>query len=256
MNCEIRIMGIKGSHSCREIIEGTSIKRYFGNKNADALINYGLCGQKLRNYYKKYPSAREIPMINKFVGNSKYRVVCAAKDSGILVPHSRLELPASTDKSLWIEKRFNSQSGYGICKARGKRRIAGKYYQKFVKDRRSELRVHSFKWIDPDKWKVQRRHGKSGEIAWNFRNGGYFSSIYDPMRHKDCREAIDITKNVLSMLRMSFGAADFIIDENGKVYFIEINSCPGFQELSKNIYTNAFEILKGLSTKQVLKYCT
>ena len=63
-----------------------------------------------------------------------------------------------------------------------------------------------------------------------------------------------ITKEVLETLNMSFGAADFIVSGDGELYFIEINSCPGFQELSKNIYLNAFEELKKCSLKDILKF--
>ncbi len=254
MSCNIRIIGIKGSQSCKAIVDGTSLRRYAGNKHrTDALINYGLTGQKLRNFYSRLPSARDIPMINRSVGHSKLKAVNMVKRHGILVPDSRLELNRSDKLSNWIEKRFNSQSGYGICKARGRRKLAKKYYQRFVKDRKYELRVHGFQWIDPKRWRVQKRYGKQGEIAWNFRNGGHFSTVHNTDQ-PTFRKAIKMTGEALGILGMGFGAADFIVDRNGDIYFIEVNSCPGFQELSKGIYIDAFEKLKSMSLKQVLKY--
>jgi D-alanine-D-alanine ligase-like ATP-grasp enzyme len=56
------------------------------------------------------------------------------------------------------------------------------------------------------------------------------------------------------MLGMSFGAIDFIVDKNYELYFIEINSAPGFTELSKKIYVEAFDKLKSLNRKQILKF--
>jgi D-alanine-D-alanine ligase-like ATP-grasp enzyme len=45
---------------------------------------------------------------------------------------------------------------------------------------------------------------------------------------------------------MSFGAVDFIIDKKDNIYFIEINSCPGFTTLSNGIYINAVNKLMKL----------
>lgn len=254
MSCRIRIIGRRGSQSCKAIVEGTSLKRYIGKRYpTDALINYGLCGQKLQNFYSKFPSARSIPTINRNVGASKLNALNRAKQHDILVPDNRLELRGSDKLSDWIEKRFNSQGGYGICKARGRRKLAKKYYQRFIKNRRYELRVHAFKWLDDKKWKVQKRFGKEGEIAWNFSHGGYFSTVYDTSTPV-FRRAIEISNKVLDVLGMGFGAVDFIVDRNNDVYFIEINSCPGFQELSKGIYVEAFEKLNSLSLKEVLRY--
>jgi D-alanine-D-alanine ligase-like ATP-grasp enzyme len=50
---------------------------------------------------------------------------------------------------------------------------------------------------------------------------------------------------------MSFGAVDFIVDENHEIYFIEINSAPGFTELSEHIYVDAFDRLKKLKKKEI-----
>jgi glutathione synthase/RimK-type ligase-like ATP-grasp enzyme len=247
-------MGRKGSKSCKAIVESTGLKRYVGRKyHTDALVNYGLCGQKLQNFYSRFPSARRIPTINKAVGTSKLNALNRVKRHDILVPDSRLELRRTDKLGDWIEKRFSSQGGYGICKARGRRKLARKYYQRFVKDRKYELRVHAFKWIDSKKWKVQKRYGKEGEIAWNFSHGGHFTTVYDNTAPV-FRKAIQISDEVLDILGMGFGAVDFIVDKDNNIYFIEINSCPGFQELSKGIYVEAFEKLNSMSLKEVLKY--
>lgn len=249
----LRLMGKKGSNSCKDIREDAGVKRYIGKKyRTDVLVNYGLNGRSLASFYKKYPSAQKVPTINKQIGNSKYRVISMAKKAGIKVPDSRVSLKKLDKKEDWIEKRFNSQSGWGIRKARGKGEIPGKYYQKYIEDRTFEIRVHAFKWTK--EWRVQKRYGKEGEIAWNHRNGGHFVSVHDPMRYRVYREAMDITDKVLDLLGMSFGAADFLVDKNNNVWFIEINSAPGFKELSKSIYVNAFKKLKDMSLKQVLKY--
>lgn len=252
MSCEVRIIGRKGSQSFREIVEGTSLKRYAGNKyRTDVLVNYGLSGERLGTFYRRFPSAKKIPTINRIVGYSKYRALQLVKQEGILVPDSRLELLKRHRLDGWIEKRFNSQGGAGICRARSRHRLVNKYYQRYIRDRKYELRVHGFRWINQKEWRVQKRFGKEGEIAWNYKNGGYFSSVYNPTRYETFMSAIEITSDVLVILGMGFGAADFIVTTDGELYFIEINSCPGFQELSKNIYLDAFESLRKMSPKKI-----
>jgi len=252
MSCNVRIFGVKGSSAIKGILEGTDIKRYVGG-HTDVLINYGASGMRLQNFYAKFPPARHIPTINPHVGHSKLRVIRLARDSELLVPDSKLTLGKPDNIGDWIEKRIYSQGGYGIRKARNKLPIDGKYYQKFIKNRDYELRVHAFLWMNMKQWHVQKRFGSKEEIAWNYANGGYFESVYNT-QFSPYQTAINETKTVLRMLGMAFGASDFIVDTKGNVYFIEINSCPGFQELSKGIYVDAFDSLKAMSLKEVLKF--
>lgn len=252
----LKIIGKKGSKACKTIREDADIRGYLGRTKAkpDALINYGLARPQLDSFYRRYPSAKGIPMVNKSVGYSKYNVVKRADDRKILVPGSKLSLNKSDKSDQWIEKRTNSIGGKGICLARGKRSIPGKYYQEFVKNRRYELRIHAFKWIPQEEWRIQKRLGKDDEIAWNYKNGGHFVTVKSPRSYKTFTEAAKISDQVLDMLGMSFGAVDFLVDRDYNLYFIEVNSAPGFTELSKPIYVDAFSKLKALSAKQMLKY--
>ena len=146
--------------------------------------------------------------------------------------------------------------GKGICWARRKGQIPGKYYQQFIKNRIYEIRVHSFKWLPQDKWSIQKRYGSDDEIAWNYSNGGHFSTVHNPRSYDIFRKATEVSDKILTMLGMSFGATDFIVDSKYELYFIEINSAPGFTELSKRIYVDSFDSLKNLNLKQVVKFTT
>ena len=65
---EVRLIR-KGSKACKEIHKNTPIKWYIGKKYpTDFIINYGSAGRKLESFYKKFPSARKIPIINKKIG--------------------------------------------------------------------------------------------------------------------------------------------------------------------------------------------
>ena len=220
----------------------------------DILINYGLNKDRLATFFKMYPSARKTPILNRYVGYSKFKVVQRAASQDVTAPETKLSLSIKDKKANWIEKRVNSIGGKGICWARKKGQIQGKYYQQFIKNRIYEIRVHAFKWLPQDKWSVQKRYGSDNEIAWNYSNGGHFATVRNPQSYNVFREAAEVSNKILTMLGMNFGAVDFIVDNGYKLYFIEINSAPGFTELSKKIYVNAFDSLKNLSRKQALEF--
>lgn len=254
----IKMIGKPGSKACKEIRTGCGIYRYTGKKKGqklpDALVNYGLAGGAIEKLFKKYPSARKLPIVNRKVGYSKLTAVRKAEDHGIWVPESKVSLGKSDKVKDFIEKRYNSIGGKGIRAASKKARMASKYYQRFIRNRRYEIRVHAFKWLSQDSWAVQKRYGAEGEIAWNFSNGGHFVTVQNPGSYKTFVEAREISDKVLDILGMSFGAVDFLVDTDYNVYFIEINSAPGFSELSKPIYLHAFGKLKEASAAEVRNY--
>ena len=252
----IRLVGKAGSKACKEIRSGANILGYFKRPSVlpDAIVNYGLAGDRLDSFYRKFPSARKIPMVNKTIGYSKLNVCNRVKRIDIRVPESKLTLSSADNTADWIEKRINSIGGIGICKARGKKSISGKYYQEFIGKRVYELRVHAFLWIPEVEWRVQKRLGSAEEIAWNYKNGGHFVTVHNPRSYKTFIKAEEVSKKVLELLGMSFGAVDFLVDNNYEVYFIEVNSAPGFSELSKPIYVDAFSKLKTANKKDLLKF--
>ena len=252
MKKSIRIIGKRGSRARIAITKTTGIPLYKKKDGVLAIINYGLAGKALDRFFRKCPSAKSMPILNRYIGKSKYEVVNDADRKDILVPESRLSLTSKPKLGDWIEKKHHSIGGIGIIKARGRNRREAKYYQRFIKDRRYELRIHAFKWIDPSEWRVQKRLGKSSEIAWNYKNGGTFQTVRNT-KYNIFKEAIKMSEAILDLRKMAFGAVDFIVDKDGKVYFIEINSAPGFTELSQPIYVDAFKALTKVSNKEILR---
>jgi len=249
----LKLIGKKGSKAAKEIRKGTGILIYKGKKKTpiDAVINYGLAGAKFDAYVKNWPSVTSLPIINRHIGHSKLSVCGRAAKAELPVPESKLTLAGSDTTDEWIEKRTNSIGGIGIKKATKKGSIAGKYYQKYIDNRRYELRVHAFAWIPKEEWHVQKRVGDPKEIAWNYKNGGHFITVKNPNASRTFTEAMGISEKVLELLNMSFGAVDFLVTSDYKVYFIEINSAPGFSELSKPIYVDAFTRLKSIEKKDL-----
>lgn len=249
---KISLLGKRGSEACKSIVANTKLNFFSGGK-VDALVNYGIHGSNYSRLVRKYPIIERVPVINRLVGVSKYSVIKVAEKNGILSPESTLEIPISKSVSGWIEKRVNSSRGYGIRKATGRARIQGKYYQKMVQNRRYELRVHTFLWIPTSRWTIFKRFGPPDQIAWNFHQGGHFQTIHDHSG-KVCRYAKDASHRILSLLNMSFGAVDFIVDDEYRVYFLEVNSCPGFTSLSERVYYEAMNELTLFTPKELRKY--
>lgn len=251
---DVLIVGKKGSKSKLEIVRNTDLRLLKTGHKADVIVNYGLPGQKLRAYLGRHPTFRNTPIINRYVGVSKYKAVQDAKATGILVPESRVTLPKKAKLSDWIEKRHHSSQGDGICVARRRSKTTGKYYQLMISDRKFELRVHTFLWLPQDEWKLHKRLGPDDQIAWNFHQGGYFQTVRYPNKYPVFLEAKEISKKILEMRRMAFGAVDLIVDNNMKVYFIEVNASPGFTELSQGIYIDAMNKLASMSPQQAKKF--
>lgn len=238
------IIGKNASTAYKTISKKTGIPILKRNcKKVNIIINYGVTGQALHTLLKTYPS---IPMINKHIGKSKFLAVKDAQENNILTPETKLSLSKTDKLDDWIEKLIHSYGGKGIKIAKKRKRILGKYYQKIVTDRLYELRVHAFKWLPMNEWVVQKRLGPANQIAWNFHQGGHFSTIYDAYSFSTFKKAITISERILDIRKMSFGAVDFIVSQDLKIYFIEINSAPGFSGLSAPIYTHAFNVLKNI----------
>lgn len=241
------IIGKDKSNAYKTIYKETGIPILKKNyKKTDIIINYGVTGQNLRTLFKTHPLMKTMPIINKFIGRSKFLAIKDAQKNDILVPKTKLNLSKDDNLNEWIEKLIHSYGGKGIKKAKKRKRILGKYYQKIITNRLYELRVHAFKWLPINKWVVQKKLGPPDQIAWNFHQGGYFSTIYNAYSFSVFKKAITISKKILDIRKMSFGAVDFIVSEDLKVYFIEINSAPGFSNLSAPIYINAFNTLKNM----------
>lgn len=251
----IRIIGRKGNKTCRIIVKEAGIPRYTGVKTgANILVNFGLAGKKQDAFFKRFPSARRIPTINRHCGYSKLNVVNRAKGEGIEVAESKLSLTRGDDKKDWLEKGFSSVGGKGIREARGKNRMATKYYQKFVDTRRYELRVHAFLWVGEEGYRVQKRVGDPKVITWNFSNGGTFITVNNPKGYRIFKDAMEASTKILKNLGMAFGAVDFIVTSDYKLIFLEVNAAPGVSGLSDAIYIDAFKKLKGLPFKELKEY--
>lgn len=246
----ISVIGKKGSKATKQLVHYTDAVRY--TKNCDLVVNYGLTGERFNSFAAKFPSLLSKPIINRYVGRNKFDVLKDVQELGIVtIPASYRKLPFGTKKSDFIVKKYHSVAGKGIGWANSRGSMVGKYYQRFVSNRKYELRVHGFMWVPKQEWLVQKRLGSHDEIAWNFHKGGKFQTIRHPDNYRLFREARDIAEKILAMRRMAFGAVDFIVTDTNDLVFLEINSAPGFTEVSRPAYVNNFNTLANMSKKEI-----
>lgn len=216
----------------------------------DILINYGVGGNRwfefLRN--SKKSTLDYLRVINPWEQLNKFQWIERAKEIGIDSPKSVQSFKSITGNSNdWIAKPYYSRGGYGITLASENKESSSHYYQQLIKNRKYELRITFFSWVPIKNWfvwkKIMRDEDKKNQIAWNHRQGGSFIPIKNPNggvfdRIKKASESI--IKNSF----LSFGASDFIVDRDGKEWFIEVNTSPGFSDdINKERYVSFFKSL-------------
>ncbi|MHA2063934.1 MAG: hypothetical protein ACXABY_06070 [Candidatus Thorarchaeota archaeon] len=228
-------------------------------------FNYGLQGKKLHDYHAKYPQLQRLPIFNHEQVGNKYDHVKMAQKAGIMVPitcREPAEYPIAerADGFRWIKKPYYSLGGRDIDFHDENYALPHSHYvQQFIDNRRYEMRVHAWAWIDPSNWIFQKRVHEDGEnqLAWNHHNGGKFITIDNPTDplHNRLREAV---KKLMKKFGYQFGAADFIIQNPGKKgqklvnYFIEWNLAPGWTLARiEKMYKDCFEVLQTLTKEHV-----
>lgn len=242
----IGIIGRPKSKAVVKIVKNTDLVRY--NKRCSSVINYGLSGKHMDEFISKRPVLRNKPMINRYTAFSKFKMIRRVKDI-ITTPESYTILPKNKKLSDFIIKKVNSQGGKGIKVANRKTFKEGYYYQRFISERKYELRVHGFLWVPLNEWKIQKRLGRDDVIAWNYSNGGKFQTINNT-NYSIFQKAIEVTEKILKKINLAFGATDFIVTNKGELVFLEINTAPGFTNFSEPIYINAFNKLNSLTRKE------
>jgi hypothetical protein len=244
----------RGSKTARQVIEETGIPRYRRGVRPECIINYGVAGERMTRWQRLNPWGARLPMINRDLGRNKLEVVQTMKEF-IPCPDSKTVLSHDDEIHEWLVKPYYSQGGRGIEIATGGRTMGGKYYQKRIVNRKYELRVHAFMWMPVEELKVQKRVGEPDQVTWNHHTGGTFITVNDTGQ-RVFQLAQDFSRLVLIKLKMGFGACDFIVDEARNIYFIEVNSAPGAQELSLPIYVGAFRELREKEIEEVVGYAT
>jgi hypothetical protein len=254
----LKVIGRRGStyaSALRTLLDNTSISE------ADGIVNFGLQGSRLDNYLSRYPAVRQMPMLNARQFGNKLECVLSAIEEGVSAPdsfHPSMNRPTRNQHMGWLLKPYYSFGGRDIYEWRGGPLPDTHYLQRRVANRRYEIRVHAWTWIDPNQWVFQKRVHENGEdtLAWNHHNGGRFITINEPVDPLHNRIRTDV-QTLASKFNYQFGAVDFIVQnacrrgEPLPHYFIEWNLAPGWTlDHVRDSYFQAFTELQQMTVEQ------
>lgn len=233
------ILGVPGSRSVRMLLANLDQLQNCRSggvraSNVDVVINYGLKGQRLEDWYRgnrRRAAFRGVPQINGAPAMNKFNAIVLASGNNVPVPtsFSRRDLVQGLDSGYIFKPSF-SQRGRGIVHMGQEPAGANGYYQQYIQNRRYEVRVVGATWYN-EPWAVYKKspgaNMPEGQIAWNHDQGGVFRRVND-ISARVFSECISYTRTMLTAMGLQFGAADFIVDEDRQIYFIELNMRPGF----------------------------
>lgn len=250
----IKVFGRAGSTYMK------TIKRYVDtrqdpSRTAEGAVNYGLQGSKLSEYLQRFPFMNRLPILNHKQNGSKYDAIHMVKRALEVSPayanafgsapdscrvpisfsHPEQMIPLREDGT-WILKPYWSLGGRDIEPYTGQAQHTSRsrrYFQQRIHNRRYELRVHCWKWVNDHQWIFQKRIHEDGEnqLTWNHHTGGRFVTVREPFDPLHDRVRW-FTHLIMNTLGYQFGACDFIIQnvEDGPLatWFLEWNLAPGF----------------------------
>jgi hypothetical protein len=236
------ILGVAGSNSVSLLLANLPELRNCRSgtvraQDIDMVINYGLKGQRLIDWYRgnqRRAAFESLPQINGAPAINKYEAIQLAASHNVPTPETWRTIEyrgeRDPDPNNFIFKPFFSQRGRGIVPMGTEPANAHGYYQRMIPNRRYEVRVIGATWYN-EPWAVYKKTPGAGmpegQIAWNHDQGGVFRRVEDiTLRVFD--ECIGYTRTMLNAMDLHFGAADFIVDEDRRIYFIEMNTRPGF----------------------------
>ena len=251
----------------KEIVEACDLVR---RGNFDLLVNYGLQGTRLDRITEMHPEwFDDHEVFNHYQYGNKYEVVKAIKEvapifniesrfsSGfqLIVPESHRHRRNIEHLENVLAKPYYSLGGRSICRLEDYDGPSNThYFQEQVMDRKYELRVHAFNWMNPDSYLCQKRIHPDGnnQLTWNHHTGGSFETVEEPLRYNVFKEAQKISSFILKKLGYQFAALDYIITHDYNIWFIEANLAPGFtMDVTRDAYITAFHSLKEIPVTEI-----
>ena len=207
------------------------------------------------DYVARNPSITRLPILNHIQYGNKFDCIIQARENGVPAPASNRTVWQVPIDGSWIVKPYYSLGGRGIVPYTGQHTQNNVYFQERIMNRRYEMRVHAFKWTDPNTWIFQKRVHPDGDeqLTWNHHTGGHFVTINEPTDPLHDRLRVDVAK-LMDIFGYQFGACDFIVTNAGERgaqlphYFLEWNLSPGWTlDTTRDAYISAFQDLNTMT---------
>jgi len=118
--------------------------------------------------------------------------------------------------------------------------VSGDFFSQFLESDR-EYKCHVFRnECIRLSLKVPNDEGLSvNNIVRSYDNGWRLSDIYTHSPREE-RKAINESIKAVKYLGLDFGCTDVLIDKSGKVWILEVNTCPRLNRFGREIYTRTF----------------
>jgi hypothetical protein len=221
-------------------------------------VNYGIGGKTWNIVYKKLKQrAPDCVFLNPWTGINKYDWVKYAGSLDIPVPDSLHVLNGDDiNYDNWIAKPYYSFGGRNIGPATNYLDSPSHYYQRFIKERRFEVRVSFFKWLEEKHWLVWKRVSDDPtQITWNRHQGGRFITVKKPLNFGLYQRIFEDVRKITANSVLAFGAVDFVVAKGNKHYFLEVNTTPGFScDPTRDKYIASFKSLLHTNPTEVRAY--
>jgi hypothetical protein len=200
--------------------------------NKDLLINWGVSVEKINN--REYGKT-----LNLAIVPSKFEALdCVGDSCELEAPIVLRDLYGNGEVTNLIGRKYNHFGGKDI-KHYGQDGYNDSdfYVQKINKI--AEFRLHI---LGGETKYITYKKPKEGvnpdeHFAWNFKNG----FAQHTLKNAFMRKALtNWGKKLFNLFHLDFFCADVIMDEYGRLYFLEINVCPALSA-RLNLYVDYFE---------------
>ena len=191
-------------------------------RRENAIISYGC-----------YVANPRVPTLNANAGRQdKYRELAILEEKGIQVPLARIALPHVGE---YLGRQLSHTRGKGINLYRNERRVGpdrGRpdYFTQLI-PKVAEYRVWAFRRTPKALYqKVKRYPGRRRDgVVWSHGQGYAFDFCHPDERTVKQEEICRIGAQAVDALDLDFGAADIIMDREGRIYVLEVNTAPGVE---------------------------
>jgi hypothetical protein len=204
------------------------IERYRYGDFCDIVIRYG----KRPDGYRTEGLVKLI--LNHNLTINKWDQCCLLGD---LAPAVEAYPDDSMEGQDWIVKPMYSVGGKGIENWNGYNH-EGKYLQRRINKTR-EFRAHVYLWAKDQVPLIQEKIiDDRSQLCWNMKQGGKFHYMHEPAIGKENLDADlvqgikDISTRALKKLKYDMGGVDLCMDEDGKLWILEVNSYWGQREMT------------------------
>jgi glutathione synthase/RimK-type ligase-like ATP-grasp enzyme len=171
----------------------------------------------------------------------KLRTLRLLRDAGLSVPEFSIELPHA---GTWLGRQRRGFGGKDIVvyehgQPLGVRGVSAFFTRYLPNEREYRLHVVGDEVVRVQRKYLERPEQRRSEYIKNHSNGYVFKAPQKSLRPP----RLDLAVQSVKALGLSFGAVDAVIDHDGTMFVLEVNTAPACSPLTAQAYADAFRRL-------------